>query len=107
LMASIPADFRYLAPSTSLRNSMPLGGTTSTRVTKSPAASLRPSSERCARGGGVMGDSPRLLLLTCVPVGLPLASAMRRADFMDRVCSGVVPQQPPTRLTPALTNLRA
>ena len=35
------------------------------------------------------------------------ASPTRRADFITRMCSGVVPQHPPTRRTPAATNLRA
>ncbi len=40
-------------------------------------------------------------------LALARASPTRKADFMTRMCSGVVPQHPPTRRTPAATNLRA
>src|SRR6185437_1688355 len=107
LMASIPEALRNFAPSTSLRKSMPLGGTISTMATNSPDANLRPRLERCASGGGEIVDSRLRSLTTRKEGALPLASFMRKADFMDLVCSGVVPQQPPTSPTPELTNFRA
>ena len=55
LTASTPTDFRNFAPSSSRLASMPRGGTISTMVTNSPAAILRPNSERSASGGGSTG----------------------------------------------------
>src|SRR6266849_6209146 len=104
LMASMPAALRNLAPSTSLLKSMPLGGTISTRVTNSPVASLRPRFDRCASGGGAT-VATRLRSLTVVKLlVLPFTSAIRRPAFIDLMCSGVVPQQPPIRPTPAAGN---
>src|SRR5579863_7908845 len=50
LIAPTPTDFRKRAPSTSLRMSVPLGGTISTIVTNSPPASFAPSRERVSIG---------------------------------------------------------
>src|SRR5271166_6873397 len=49
LTASTPTDLRNRAPSTSLRMSIPFGGTISTMVTNSPRASLAPTKERLSR----------------------------------------------------------
>src|ERR1700691_6741876 len=107
LTASTPTDFRNREPSNSLRISVPLGGTTSTMVTNSPCAHFAPRGDRSSRdcaGAGLGGAAPPT---TWAEATLPLASPTRRADFITRMWSGVVPQHPPTILAPAATNLRA
>src|SRR5882724_8490276 len=86
--------------------SVPLGGTISTIVANSPVASFLPSRERFSNGtvGSATGSSP---FLTFAPAVLARAPPTRRADFISLICSGVVPQQPPTRFTPAATNFLA
>src|SRR3954454_14916077 len=90
LIASIPTDFRYRAPSISFAASFPLGGTISTRVTNSPAAIFFPSEERPAKGSAETGF--RLGAAALARAGVLFASPARREDFMARMWSGVVPQ---------------
>src|SRR6267143_6805539 len=95
LMPSTPTDLRKRAPSSSLRMSVPLGGTISTMVRNSPAASFAPSLERFSNGkagdGGGVGTAPDALAATT----LERASLARNAAFITLMCSGVDPQQPP------------
>ena len=106
LTASTPTDFKNRAPSTSLRMSVPLGGTISTMVTNSLRASFEPKADRFSIGtaGVAFGAGPPV---TCAGLFFPRASPARKADFMTRMWSGVVPQHPPTTRTPAAANLRA
>src|SRR6185369_4626702 len=83
LIASTPTDFRKRAPSTSLRTSIPLGGTISTMVRNSPAAILAPSLDRFSSGTAGVALTTSLGVLD----GLVLARASlaRSADFMGWV----------------------
>src|SRR5207248_7291 len=79
---STPTDFRNRAPSTSLLTSIPLGGTISTIVAYSPAASLAPKGERFSSGTAAIGGGAGWLVLVRAAAVLPRASPTRRADFM-------------------------
>src|SRR5262245_35498772 len=85
LIASTPTDFKNLAPSSSLRISVPRGGTISTMVTNAPEAILDPSEDRSAKGraGKAAGrvGSP----LTATVDDFDRASPTRRADFITRI----------------------
>ena len=52
LIACTPSRASCRAPSISFEQSMPLGGTISTRVTNLPSAINDPRRERCAKGAG-------------------------------------------------------
>src|SRR2546428_7949204 len=86
--------------------SVPLGGTISTMVTKSPLANFCPRRERCSIGTAGIGTGP-VPLLTCATAVLDLASPPPRGDFITRILSGVVSQHPPTSRPPAGTKFFA
>ena len=73
-------------------------------VTNSPCGHLAPqlASARASGGGstGCASAAARYLRTSCLR-----AAPTRRADFMAWMCSGVVPQQPPTSRTPTSTKL--
>src|SRR5438270_8424651 len=92
LIASIPTDFRYRAPSISFPASFPSGGTISTKVTNSPAAIFLPTLERCPKGSAERGFSAGAAALA--RAGVVFASPARREDFIARRWSGVAPQHP-------------
>ena len=99
--------------------SSPIGGFTSTETTKRPRAIFAASSLRCASGGGWIdaGGTAGSATVTSTIAGLvvggprsrasPAAPAIRAAAAMRRMCSGVVPQQPPTSRTPTRIMRRA
>ena len=107
LIPSTPTDFRKRAPSTSLRISVPLGGTISTMVTNSPLANLAPIRERSSSGMVGPAEGAGGVLTPWEPEAFARAPPTRSAAFMTRICSGVVPQHSPTIRTPAATNFRA
>src|SRR4051812_26894792 len=92
LMASTPTDFRKVAPATSFAGLIPFGGTISTMVTNSSCASLNPMREREASSGASIADCFGFDLGATVEAAL--ASDVRSAEHIARMCSGVVPQQP-------------
>ena len=136
LIACTPRCASSSAPANSREQSKPLGGTISTMVTNSPSAMRRPNCERSRSGLGSMAFSlswstAPIVALDVVLVAAPgslagesswlcfwlwtrassslkvWASIARSALRMERMCTGVVPQQPPTQLAPARTNFRA
>src|SRR5260370_15602072 len=74
-------------------------------VTNSPLAIFAPRRERCSSAGTATSVCLAASVTTWKP--LPLAEPTRSADFIDLICSGVVPQHPPTTCAPAATSLRA
>src|SRR5947208_4773811 len=93
LMPSTPTDLRKRAPSISFRMSVPLGGTISTIVRNSPAASFAPSLERFSNDRAGAGDGAATAPDALAPTTLERASLARNAAFITRMCSGVDPQQ--------------
>jgi hypothetical protein len=106
LIASTPTDFKNRALSTSLRMSVPFGGTISTMVTNSRAASFAPSRDRFSTGSAGAACGATSAWGFADPT-FARASPTRRAFFIIRICSGVVPQHPPINCAPAATNFRA
>src|SRR5579872_2354450 len=102
---SKPASLKSLAAVTSGEASRPRGGRISTKETKVPAASLAPSSLLEAAGsfsiGFNLGCGSTMIADRCT--GWATCTASR----ISLMCSGVVPQQPPTTLTPACTKRAA
>ncbi len=96
---STPASFRSRTPSSIEVGSEPRGGTISTVVRNSPAASLRPQAERSASGTGSRGRAPVPSTATATREPEP-GDSMRSAPAIAPTCAGVVPQQPPTKRTP-------
>ena len=82
------------------------------RLPRVRAWAIRDLSSRCTGGadggGGASIDSPAK---AAVAPGCTVAFDPRRGEriaiLIWRMCSGVVPQQPPTRLTPSSVNRRA
>ena len=89
--------------------SVPVGEVSSTDTANSPAASRAPSRLRFAIGT-TAGRGPVAGFCGCALSsrgGASLAPIIRTAPSMARTCAGVVPQQPPTRVTPDLSIRRA
>src|SRR5260370_17402939 len=74
-------------------------------VTNSPLAIFAPRRKRCSSAGTASSVCLAASVTTWKP--LPLPEPTRSADFIDLICSGVVPQHPPTTCAPAATSLRA
>ena len=105
LMACTPSCASSCAPSISLAQSMPRGGTISTSVMNLPCSTSAPIRERCAQW-----SRWRLRAQTAVaplPATRACASMARIAERIARIWFGVVPQQPPTICAPAAIALRA
>ena len=88
----------------------PRGGTSSTPVTKVPAASFAPSADLSARATGVRASGVATVMARWLPCAAPRATSGAScftASAIWRMCSGVVPQQPPTRRTPLAMKRRA
>jgi len=83
LMAWMPVAASARAPSTSFVQSMPRGGTISTMVMNSPAATSLPIFERSASGAG--GVSPSVTAGARAGRAALCASIARMADFMARM----------------------
>ena len=83
-----------------LRAAFPKGSTISTVVRNSPAASLAPQAERSASGTGSRGAAPSPSVEVTVIRGSDAGASIRTAPAMAAMCSGVVPQHPPTKRTP-------
>ena len=106
LTPSTPEALNSRAPSTAEDTSVPRGGSTSAVMTSSSGlASLRLRREvsigpsaRCSTTASTTTDSGREARMRFFP-------ATSRA--MARMCSGVVPQQPPTMEAPAATKAAA
>src|SRR2546429_286841 len=96
---------RYKAPSTSRVGSQPLGGTISAKTGNSPAASFPASLERRSSGTGCMTSTGRLRMSAAARAGC--GRSERTAALIALMCSGVVPQQPPTSRTPISMKRRA
>ena len=118
LMTSMPPLISILAAATAFAGSSPMGGLTSTEVTNFFCASFAASRLFAEKAVGSMNGatgpgaadhptaetSPRSSLVgasTSAPPTILAAAAIRFT------CSGVVPQQPPTRCTPSLKRRRA
>ncbi len=100
--ASSPARFSRRTPASMAAGATPFGGTISTLVTSSPAASLRPRRERSASASGATApSSPSVTRSTSSRVRLRPGDMARTASPMRRMCAGVVPQHPPTKRAPA------
>ena len=101
------------APSISLVQSMPLGGTISTMVTKVAAAPIRAAERWSALPSVAAGISRAVGTAASVRPGCVAAALLARAiarrwqTSWRGYGSALVPQQPPTNCTPALMNLRA
>ena len=82
--------------------SQPRGGDISMVVTHSPRASLAPKGERSARGvsGSASGAAAAVGAAMAFVAILPRGLTERARSAM---CSGVVPQQPPTPRAPRFT----
>src|SRR5262245_60735718 len=99
LTASTPASFNNRTPSSIFEGSQPFGGTISTEVTNSALQIFFAKRERsacgttCTSGGFSSGTKTRT-------VERPGDSAAA-AFAICLMCSGVVPQQPPTNFAPA------
>src|SRR2546429_9955997 len=74
--------------------SVPLGGTISTMVTKSPLANFCPRRERCSIGTAGIGVGPAPLL-TSATAGFGPGSPPPRKGFILRKLSGGGSQHPP------------
>ena len=107
LTASTPTDFTNRAPSISLRMSIPFGGTISTIVTNSPCSELRSQSRPLLERHRRDRFRSRSSALRVRRVSFRAPHPTRRADFITRMCSGVVPQHPPTTPNSSATNFRA
>ena len=107
LIASTPRIFSARASSIVGANSCPLGGISSTMWTNVPRASAWASLDFCSRGSGGTVGSPTATGLTRAAPARGAADAEPTASLIWRMCSGVVPQHPPTRRTPFALNRRA
>ena len=92
LIASTPSRCSCAAPSSSLLQSIPFGGTISTIVTNSSAATIAPIFDRCASAGGstllaaliaALLEAVRPNSITCTPPSM--ASSARSELFIARV----------------------
>ena len=106
---------RCAAPSSALRGLRPRGGSSSTLTTNSPAASFSRSVRRGCSSPlprGWRGDrdgrrSRRRATRDAATAAPPRRfHSWPRASRIAEMCSGVVPQQPPTMFAPASTSLR-
>jgi hypothetical protein len=77
-----------------------LGGTISTVVMKRPAASFAARRERSASGTGSIGWADAGAAATAVECR---GETLCTKPAIALMCSGVVPQQPPTNRAPAST----
>ena len=104
LMASISFSLQYWARSMMRPGSAPLGGSSSTDTTNC-FPSLRASGLLSSRGIGAGASLARAgaSSVTTSRAGCPIRT--ERTRF--RMWGGVVPQQPPTTLTPAAMKRRA
>src|SRR5688572_6842341 len=101
---STPASFNKRIESSVFFASTPFGGSTSTEVTDSPRAILRPQFDRSSGGTTLMSGG-----VFSTAVGAPDVKAMRcaRGDAartesqINLMCDGVVPQHPPINFAPA------
>src|SRR5689334_21045649 len=107
LMQSMPASAQRRAPSISREASTPRGGRISTKATNLPSASLPPSRDFSAIGTGVTAWVMTFGSTTVTASFLAHGCSERVSDRISLMCSGVVPQQPPTILTPAQSRRRA
>ena len=110
LTRSIPPAARRRAASSVRLGSVPAGEESSQETANSPRASLAPRRLRCDDGTGGRATGAALAPAGAPPVtceGIGRTPIMRTAPSIRRVCSGVVPQQPPTMRTPACSARRA
>src|SRR6185369_1331397 len=104
---STPASFNKRIESSVFFASTPFGGSTSTDVTNSPCAILRPHLDRSSGGttwmsGGVISTAaadPDVNAMLCAR-----GDAARTESQISLICDGVVPQQPPINFAPAWMN---
>src|SRR5688572_25100598 len=104
---STPASLSKRIESSVFFASTPFGGSTSTEVTNSPRAILRPQFDRSSGGTTLMSGAvistdevpPEVKAMLCAR-----GDAARTESQIILMCDGVVPQQPPMNFAPAWIN---
>src|SRR3989442_13070071 len=99
LTASTPAALRARHCSSIGVASTPLGGTISTLVTSSPLASFAPQHER-ADNGTSSTPAGAAIVSRDTTTGWWRGTTLATYSRIFLMCSGVVPQQPPTKQAP-------
>src|SRR2546429_7684296 len=84
--------------------SVPLGGTISTMVTKSPLANFCPRRERCSIGTAGIGTGP-VPLLTCATAVVGSGLSALEGGLFSRHFYRAGSQAPPHQLPPAVDKI--
>src|SRR5687768_607916 len=104
---STPASFNKRIESSVFCASTPFGGSTSTEVTNSPVAILRPHADRSSGGTTLMSVGVTSTIGVPAPLNVTRCArgdAARTESEINLICDGVVPQQPPINFAPDWIN---